>query len=60
MSKTSMLVRVNKKVWGKARESLPDETDPQISKILYETSAIKLDRALGEFLYGSRKKKQKR
>lgn len=63
-------IRADPKTWNNVRELLPDYTDRDRIKILYNTSALRIEKALvemdfkdklGEFLYGKKIwKKQKR
>lgn len=39
-------VRVDADVWNNARIALPRCTDPEISRVLYNTSAVKAERYL--------------
>ena len=56
-------VRVDKDIWRKVREMLPEETDASISRFLYRTSALRVerflrkgDKKLSKLLWGKPKK----
>lgn len=42
------LVRVDKETWGKCRIALPGLTDQAISKVLFNTSLVKLENKLAK------------
>ena len=68
-SKKTMKVRVDKHTWYKLREILPGITDANISRMLFSTSLLKMERKLhdmdfkdkvGAALYGKKVWKRKK
>ena len=58
--KKEMFARVDKEVWGRLQRMLPDESSSSISRILYNTSLLRLESGLRQFDKDLSKKEKKR
>lgn len=48
-SRKEMFARVDKEVWSRLQNMLPEESSSNISRILYNTSLLKLESKLRSF-----------
>jgi hypothetical protein len=56
MKAKTITVRVDADVWKTCKSLFPKESDPTISRLLYNNSLAKLEYALGQNIYDKRKK----
>jgi hypothetical protein len=57
MKTKTRIVRVDSDVWESCKALFPKESDPTISRLLYNNSLAKLEYALGQNIYDKRRKR---
>lgn len=55
----TMMVRVDKDIWQFCRSKSPKSSDPELSRILYNSSLFKLEENLGGLFEGKKRKNRK-